>query len=112
MPQCQLLVFGFRKVIKEIFSELDETKSHGPIFLDTTMETKEESEEGTGGPTPCGGAGPLPGVPSHGVGPSGLHRRCPFAHKQLFARKPQGPDQNSTKSFVAAVIVNPRLGEF
>ena len=38
-------VFGFRKVIKEIFSELEETKSHAPIFPDRTMESKGESKE-------------------------------------------------------------------
>ena len=44
MPQCQLHVsaaFGFRKVIKKIFSELDETKSLVPIFPDTTWSPNE-----------------------------------------------------------------------
>ena len=81
-------VFGFRKVIKEIFSELDETKSHAPIFPDTTMESKEESEEGTEAPTTGGGTGPTPGMPPHGVGPSGLQRHCPFTHINLFDGKP------------------------
>ena len=49
-------VFGFRKVIKAIFSELDEMKTQSPIFPDTFMETKGESEEGHGATTPCGGA--------------------------------------------------------
>ena len=53
-------VFGFRKVIKEIFSELDETKTQSPIFPNAFTKTKGESEEGTEAPTPCGGAGPLP----------------------------------------------------
>ena len=42
-----VVCFWFKKVIKEIFSELDKTKSHGPIFPDTTTETKGELEEGT-----------------------------------------------------------------
>ena len=53
-------VFGFGNVIKKIFSELDETKTQSPIFHDTFTETKEESEEGTKAPSPCGGADPLP----------------------------------------------------
>ena len=35
MPQCQFLfsaVFGFRKAVLQIFSELDETNCHVPIF--------------------------------------------------------------------------------
>ena len=35
MPQCQFLfsaVFGFRKAVLQIFSELDETNCHAPIF--------------------------------------------------------------------------------
>ena len=81
-------VFGFRKVVKEIFSELDETKTQSPIFPDTFTKTKGESEEGTGVPTPCGGAGPPPGAAPCGVEPSGLHRPCPFDHKYLFTGKP------------------------
>ena len=44
MPQCQFLfsaVYGFRKAVLEIFSELDETKSQGPIFLSRTRSPKE-----------------------------------------------------------------------
>ena len=41
----------------KIFSELDETKAEGPIFPDTTMESKAYTEEGTEVATPCGGAG-------------------------------------------------------
>ena len=44
MPQCQFLfsaVFGFRKVVLEIFSELDETKAKVPIFLSRTWSPKE-----------------------------------------------------------------------
>ena len=44
MPQCQFLfsaVFDSRKAVLEIFSELDETKSQGPIFLSRTRSPKE-----------------------------------------------------------------------
>jgi hypothetical protein len=61
----------FRKVIQEIFSELDETKAKPPIFPDTKTESKIEMEEGTEVATPSGGAGPPLAVPGHGVGPSG-----------------------------------------
>jgi hypothetical protein len=60
----------FRKVIQEIFSELDETKAEVPIFSDTKTESKGETGEGTEVATPPSGAPPL-AVPGHGVGPSG-----------------------------------------
>ena len=45
MPQCQFLFFllflYFRKVVLEIFSELDKTKAQGPIFLSRTRSPKE-----------------------------------------------------------------------
>ena len=44
MPQCQFLfsaVFYSRKVVLEIFSELDETKAQVPIFLSRTRSSKE-----------------------------------------------------------------------
>src|SRR3954468_19668977 len=50
MPQCQLHVFcffGFRKVSKEIFKELDETKAEAPIFLDATQSPKERRSGAT-----------------------------------------------------------------
>ena len=36
-------VFGVKKVIKEIFSELDETITQRPILPDTFTESKEET---------------------------------------------------------------------
>jgi hypothetical protein len=65
-----LLFLYFRKVIHEIFSELDETKAEVPIFSDTKTESKGETREGTEVATPPGGAPPL-AAPGHGVGPSG-----------------------------------------
>ena len=44
MPQCQFLfsaVFGFRKVVLQIFSESDETKGHVPIFPAPSQSPKE-----------------------------------------------------------------------
>jgi hypothetical protein len=67
---CFLLFLYFRKVIQEIFSELDESKAKPPIFPDTKIESKAETEEGTEVATPPGGTGPPQTTPGHGVGPS------------------------------------------
>ena len=43
MPKCQFLfsaVFGFRNPSNEIFSELDETKTQGPIFPQSFQKTE------------------------------------------------------------------------
>ena len=53
MPQCQFLfsaVFGFRKVVLEIFSELDETKDEVPIFPTRTRSPKERRRGAVGRP--------------------------------------------------------------
>ena len=66
MPQCQFLfsaVFDFRKVVLEIFSKLDDTRTQPPIFPDTSTESKEETEEGTEAASPRGGAAPLLAAP-------------------------------------------------
>jgi hypothetical protein len=55
MPQCQFLfsaVFGFRNPTQEIFSELDETKAHGPIFHGAFQNTEEETKRGREAATP------------------------------------------------------------
>jgi hypothetical protein len=55
MPQCQFLfsaVFYFRKIVLQIFSELDETKAHGPIFHGVFQKNEEESRKASRGPTP------------------------------------------------------------
>jgi hypothetical protein len=47
MPQFPFsVVLYFRKVIHEIFSELDETKANLPIFPDTKTKSKAGKEEG------------------------------------------------------------------
>ena len=74
-------VFGFRKAVKEIFSELHETKVNIPIFPGSIQNAEENTEEGHEAATPNGGATPSLAAPPRGVGPSGAHRRCPFAYK-------------------------------
>ena len=52
MPQCQFLfsaVFGSRKAVRAIFSELDEINAKPPIFPGRLQNTEEESEEPGGG---------------------------------------------------------------
>ena len=91
MPQCEFLfsaVLGFRKVTKEIFSELDETKAEVPIFSDTSTESKAETEEGAEVATPPLGAGPPQAAPRHGVGPLSGHRPRPSTHIFSATRKP------------------------
>ena len=64
-------VFHFRKVIKELFLELDETKNPASNFTDMYTESKGEKEESHEPSTPCGGAGLPLATPGHGVGPTG-----------------------------------------
>ena len=83
MPQCQSLfsaVFGFRKAVLQIFSELDETKAHMPIFPGVFQKSERERKTGTRVATPALGAAYPWLAPRGGVGPSGTHRRRPFAH--------------------------------
>ena len=61
------VVFGLKKVIHEIFSELDETKDEVPIFPDTSKKSEGESKKHSRAATPTVGA-PL-AAPRHGVGP-------------------------------------------
>ena len=61
MPSASSLfsvVFGFRKVVMEIFSELDTTKTEIPIFPGSIQKSEGESKTGPGGPSPCPGVGP------------------------------------------------------
>ena len=81
MPQCQFLfsaVFGFRKVVLEIFSELDPTKTEVPIFPGSIQKSEGESQTGSRGATPCLGAGPPLAAPRQGVAVPGPHQAAPF----------------------------------
>jgi hypothetical protein len=71
---CFLLFLYFRKVVQEIFSELDETKPEVPSFPDT-KEFKAETEEGTEAATPGGGA---PGRATVWYGTLGCPLTSPF----------------------------------
>ena len=60
MPQCQFLfsaVFGSRKAVRAIFSELDEINAKHPIFPGSIQNTEEESEESQGATRRVGRAG-------------------------------------------------------
>ena len=72
MLQCQFLfsvVFGFRKVTQEIFSELNVTKAKVPIFTVPKQESERETKMGTRAATPALSASPGLSAPRHGVGP-------------------------------------------
>jgi hypothetical protein len=67
MPQCQFLfstVFGSRKAVRAIFSELGEINAKPPIFPGSVQNTEEESERGQGATTPHGGAGQTLAAPA------------------------------------------------
>jgi hypothetical protein len=53
---CFLLFLCFRKVTKEIFSELDETKAKHPEIYQSFQITEEETEWSQGVVSPPGGA--------------------------------------------------------
>ena len=115
MPQCQFhvsAVFGFRKVIKEIFSELHETKANIPIFPGSIQNTEEETEGGHEAASPGGGAAGSLAAPPRGVGPSGLHRLRPFAYLNPPTIQDLGPEHFSTIRSRAAAAVNPSSGGF
>ena len=76
MPSVSSLfsaVLGFGKVVLEIFSELDATKTEVPIFPGSTQKSEGESKTGNRGATPCLGVGPPLAAPRLGVGHSGSH---------------------------------------
>ena len=60
MPQCQFLfsaVFGSRKAVRAIFSELDEINAKDLIFPGRLQNTEGGSEESQGATTQVGRAG-------------------------------------------------------
>jgi hypothetical protein len=62
-------VFGFRNPSNEIFSELDETKTQGPISPRTFQKTEEHTKWGHEVAKPHGGAAKGGPAPPCGVGP-------------------------------------------
>ena len=66
-------IFGFRKVVLEIFSELDTAKTEVPIFLRSNRKSEGESKTGTRWASPCPGAGPPLAVPGGGESPLVAH---------------------------------------
>ena len=76
-------VFGFRKVVKEIFSELDKRNVKVLIFPGRFQNTEDDTEGNPEGPTPPPGVGPPSAARGRGVGPSWLHRLRPFAYLYL-----------------------------
>jgi hypothetical protein len=76
-----LLFLCFRKVTKEIFSELDETKAKYPEIYRSFQRTEEETEKGHRAATPPGGAACPWHAPTCGDGPLVHLWCCPFAYK-------------------------------
>jgi hypothetical protein len=66
---CFLLFFYFRKVTREIFSELDETKVKHPSIYQSFQKTEEEMERGQGPASPPGDAAQPLAAPPYGEGP-------------------------------------------
>ena len=73
MPKCQLLfsaVFGFRNPSKEIFSELDEINTQGPIFPRSFQKTGGITKWGHEVARQQGGAAQALAARPCGLGPS------------------------------------------
>jgi hypothetical protein len=66
---CFLLFLCFRKVTKEIFSELDETKAEHPEIYQSFERIEEETERSHEAASPPGGAARGLAVPSYGESP-------------------------------------------
>jgi hypothetical protein len=64
-----LLFLCFRKVIQEIFSELDETKDKHLEIYRSFQRTKEETERSQKAASPPGGAVQALATPPYGEGP-------------------------------------------
>ena len=91
MPEHQFLfsvVFGFRKVVLEIFSELDATKTEVPIFSNTYPESEGDPKGASGLGSPCLGVGPPLAAPRCGEATLAAHQRCPSAYLFRSSGKP------------------------
>jgi hypothetical protein len=83
MPKCQFLfsaIFGSRKAVRAIFSELDEAKAHDLIFHGRFQKSEGETRKGSRGPTPYGGAGGPLATLTYGEGAPWLLRLRLFAY--------------------------------
>ena len=100
MPKCQFLfsaVFGFRNPTQEIFSELDETKAHGPIFHGVFQNIEEESEWASRGPPHrAAWPGPLP-RPGMGSPPPGSPGAASSPIYSFVSENPSTESQNTRK---------------
>ena len=74
-------VFGFRKVLKEIFSELDDFFSEVSFSSGTFQKAEHETKWATEAAPPRARAAAPLAARGPGVGPSGRHRLRPFAYK-------------------------------
>jgi hypothetical protein len=64
-----LLFLSFKKVIQEIFSELDETKAEHPEIYRSFQRTEEETERSQEAASPPGGTAQGLATPPYGEGP-------------------------------------------
>jgi hypothetical protein len=78
---CFLLFLCFRKVTREIFLELDETKAKHPEIYRSFQRTEEEKERGHRPLTQQGGAAQALAVPPICEATSVHFWRRPFAYK-------------------------------
>jgi hypothetical protein len=90
-----LLFLYFRKVIQEIFSELDETKAKPPIFPTQRWSPKQRRRRAPRWP-PHLVPSPL-AAPSHGVGPSGALWHRPSTYNCLRRENPKSIGIHSRK---------------
>ncbi|KAK1643528.1 hypothetical protein QYE76_061333 [Lolium multiflorum] len=113
MPQCQFqfsAVFGSRKAVRAIFSELDEINAKHLIFSGSIQNTEGESERGQGATTQHGGAAPGLAAPPCEGGPGTLRLRL-FAYISPFDLKTRDELTKLQKdSRGAAVIVKLQFG--
>jgi hypothetical protein len=88
---CFLQFLCFRKVTREIFSELDETKAEHPDIYRSFQRTEEETERSQRVATPPGGtAYPWP-TPTCGEGPWSTSDAAPSPIKTPRREKPKDP---------------------
>jgi hypothetical protein len=83
-----LLFLCFRKATKEIFSELDETKTETPILPEGRTRTEREPEGGPGASLTMRGRGLAPSRPTCGETTLVHSWLCPFAYKEPPDEKP------------------------